>query len=138
VAALRDTCEPEALAAFFDKLRDEYWDHHYTVTSKPSAKRMALIGDSRVTEMMVNVFLPLAVGRDPGRWITFKNLPAALSNQRVELAALRLFGEGSAVAGLLVKSAAMQQGLLQIYEDFCQRDLSDCQQCLFPEQLAKW
>jgi hypothetical protein len=28
--------------------------------------------------------------------------------------------------------------LLQIYEDFCQRDSSDCEQCLFPSQLAKW
>jgi hypothetical protein len=138
VCALRDSCEPEEIATFCGKLRDDYWDHHYTVTSKPSARRMALIGDSRVTEMLVNVFLPLAVVTEPARWITFKNLPAPLSNQRVEIAALRLFGAESPLAAMLMKSAAMQQGLLQIYEDFCQRDASDCQQCLFPTQLAKW
>ena len=138
VSALREACEPEALASFLGKLTDDYWDHHYTVTSKPSAKRMALVGDSRATEMLVNVFLPLAVGSDPLRWITFKNLPATLTNQRVEIAGLRLFGEGSTLAGMLMKSAALQQGLLQIYEDFCQRDMSDCEQCLFPTQLAKW
>lgn len=138
VAALRDACEPDSITTFCEKLRDEYWDHHYTVTSKPSAKRMALIGESRVTEMLVNVFLPLAVITEPSRWITFKNLPAALSNQRVEIAALRLFGPDSGVAAQLMKSAAMQQGLLQIYEDFCQRDASDCRDCLFPTQLAKW
>jgi hypothetical protein len=135
---LRDACEPDAIAEFCAGLRDEYWDHHYTVTSKHSAKRMALIGDSRVTELLVNVFLPLAVGDEPSRWITFKNLPAAQTNQRVEVAALRLFGAESPVAALLLKSAAMQQGLLQIYEDFCQRDATDCQQCPFPTQLAKW
>jgi hypothetical protein len=138
VCALRDACEPDAIAEFCEKLRDEYWDYHYTVTSKASAKRMALIGDSRVTEMLVNVFLPIAVVNDPSRWITFQRLPATLSNQRVEIAALRLFGPDSAVSALLLKSAAAQQGLLQIYEDFCQRDASDCQQCMFPTQLAKW
>jgi len=138
ITALRDACEPDAIATFFEKLTDDYWDHHYTVTSKPSAKRMALVGDTRVTEMLVNVFLPLGVGTDPARWITFKNLPAALSNQRVDVAALRLFGPDSPVAAQLLKSAAMQQGLLQIHEDFCQQDVSDCQRCLFPEQLAKW
>lgn len=138
VSALREDSQPEAISAFCAGLRDEYWDHHYTVTSKPAAKRMALIGETRVTEMLANVFLPLAVAHEPTRWITFQNLPAALVNQRVEIAALRLFGADSAVARMLVKSAAMQQGLLQIYEDFCQRDASDCQRCLFPTQLAKW
>ena len=74
---------------------------------------------------------------DERRWIGFKNLRAALGNRRVEIAALRLFGDSPRKPELL-KSAAMQQGLLQIYEDFCQRDASDCEQCLFPTQLAKW
>jgi hypothetical protein len=28
--------------------------------------------------------------------------------------------------------------LLQIYEDFCMQDNSDCAQCPFPEQMRKW
>jgi hypothetical protein len=28
--------------------------------------------------------------------------------------------------------------LLQIYEDFCMQDNSDCAQCPFPEQMANW
>jgi hypothetical protein len=60
-----------------------------------------------------------------------------LSNRRVETAAQRLFA-GRDIARALLRSAAMQQGLLQIYEDFCQRDASDCARCLFPQQLAKW
>ena len=98
---------------------------------------MALVGDSRVTEMLVNVFFPLAIAADPQRTIGFKNLPATLHNRRVEIAALRLFGE-SPLGTALLKNAAMQQGLLQIYEDFCMRDATDCAACLFPRQLAKW
>ncbi len=31
-----------------------------------------------------------------------------------------------------------QQGLLQIYEDFCLEDDSACANCPFPERLKEW
>jgi hypothetical protein len=40
-------------------------------------------------------------------------------------------------AGKNFALVAHQQGLLQIYEDFCLQDNSDCAQCPFPEQ-EKW
>jgi hypothetical protein len=137
VRALAKRCEPAAIHEFCAQLADDYWDFHYTVSSKPAARRMALIGGSRVTDMLVNVFFPLAIGADESRFVGFKNLPATLSNRRVEVAALRLFGAGE-IARSLLRSAAMQQGLLQVYEDFCLRDASDCARCRFPEQLARW
>jgi hypothetical protein len=137
IRALRDQCEPDAIQEFFAKLTDDYWDFHYTVTSKQTAKRMALVGESRVTEMLANVFFPLAIAQEETRWIGFKNLRASLTNQRVEVAALRLFGAEPRGREFL-KSVALQQGLLQIYEDFCMRDASDCARCLFPRQIAQW
>ena len=137
IRVLADRAEAGAIHEFFAKLKDDYWDFHYTVTSKTAARRMALVGESRVTEMLANVFLPLAIARDETRWTDFKKLRAPLTNQRVEVAALRLFGEGARKKEFL-KSVALQQGLLQIYEDFCLRDASDCARCPFPQQLAKW
>jgi len=137
IRALTDRAEATAIHEFFDKLRDEYWDFHYTVSSKTSPRRMALVGESRVIEMLANVFLPMAIAEDENRWDDFKKLRAPLANQRVEVAALRLFGEGARKKEFL-KSVALQQGLLQIYEDFCLRDASDCARCPFPRQLAQW
>jgi hypothetical protein len=137
IRALADRCEPGEIHDFFAKLSDDYWDFHYTVTSKTAARRMALVGESRVTEMLANVFFPLAVAQDESRWADFKKLRAPLANQRVEVAALRLFGEGLRKTDFL-KSVALQQGLLQIYEDFCLRDATDCARCPFPRQLAGW
>lgn len=137
IRALRDQCEPAAIHEFFAKLTDDYWDFHYTVTSKQTAKSMALVGESRVTEMLANVFFPLAIAQDETRWIGLKNLRASQTNQRVEVAALRLFGDEPRGREFL-KSVALQQGLLQIYEDFCVRDASDCARCLFPRQIAQW
>ena len=87
--------------------------------------------------MLANVFFPLTLAVSPERWDEFSRLAAPLSNARVEIAALRLFGD-SPLARELLKKTAFQQGLLQVYEDFCQRDASDCQRCLFPEQLSNW
>jgi hypothetical protein len=137
VRALRAACISGAIIDFCAELTDPYWDLHYTVTSKPAAKRMALIGKTRVTEMLANVFFPLALATSPERWGEFSQLPATLANSRVEIAALRLFGDNP-LGRELLKKTAFQQGLLQVYEDFCQRDASDCQRCLFPEQLAGW
>jgi hypothetical protein len=73
----------------------------------------------------------------PEKWENYRTLGAELSNRRVEVAAARLFATDPRQADLL-KSAAMQQGLLQVYEDFCMQDESDCAACLFPRQVAGW
>src|SRR5204862_5449155 len=133
IRGLRAAYEPKAIGEFCAELSDPYWDYHFTVISKETARPMALIGETRVTDMLANVFFPLAIGTQPERWSCFRELRAPLSNQRVEIAALRLFGE-TPIAASLLKNVAMQQGLLQIYEDFCQRDATDCERCAFPAQ----
>ena len=134
VAAVCDTAKIRKLLA---GLEDEYWEHHYTVRSDASARPMALVGKDRVTAMLANVFFPWAILERPEKWEEYRALNADLSNRRVEVAAMRLFANDARQADLL-KSAAMQQGLLQVYEDFCMQDESDCAACPFPRQLGQW
>lgn len=133
----RKVNEPAEAAALFEQLRDPFWERHFTLTSRSSRTRMALIGGSRVTEILANVIYPLAVGTEEKHWAAYQKLPAALTNSRVKIAAIRLFADSPHKKELL-KSAALQQGLLQLYEDFCMHDASDCARCRFPEQLANW
>ena len=137
IRALAKRCDPAAIHTFFAQLADEYWDTHYTVSSKAAARPMALVGESRVTEMLANVFFPLALGSGKSHWTAYQKLPTALTNRRVEVAIQRLFGPGPRGRSF-ARHAALQQGLLQVYEDFCMRDASDCERCRFPQQLAKW
>jgi len=137
VRAAAEECEPANVRKLLGGLRDEYWEHHYTVRSGASGSAMALIGASRVTEMLANVFYPWAILERPEKWEGYRALGAELSNRRVKVAAARLFATDGRQAELL-KSAAMQQGLLQVYEDFCMQDESDCAACLFPRQVAQW
>ena len=126
-----------ALRKLLTGLRDEYWERHYTVRSAESKSPMALIGGSRVTEMLANVFYPWVILDQPEKWEGYRDLRSDLSSRRVEIAAARLL-PGDPRAKELIARTAMQQGLLQIYEDFCMRDQSDCAACKFPRQLAQW
>ena len=130
-------CDTAKIHKLLGGLRDEYWERHYTVRSAASKSAMALVGASRVTEMLANVFYPWAILERPEKWEQYRTLAAELSNRRVEVAAARLFATDARQAELL-KSAAMQQGLLQVYEDFCMQDATDCAACLFPRQMAQW
>jgi hypothetical protein len=130
---------------FFSNLDHPFWNFHYTLTSEPSQKKMALIGESRLADILANVLFPFWLTHDPdpssplgtSLWMQYAKLSAQLSNRRLETAATRLFGNDPRRPQFL-KSVAHQQGLLQIYEDFCMQDNSDCAQCPFPEQMAKW
>jgi len=130
---------------FFQGLEHPFWNFHYTLTAAASPKKMGLIGQSRVADVLANVLFPFWVAHDAeaatptstSLWAEYAKLSAQLSNRRLETAATRLFGNDSRRKEFL-KTVAHQQGLLQIYEDFCMQDNSDCAQCPFPEQMAKW
>lgn len=126
-----------AVSDFFTALEHPFWNFHYTLTAEPAAKQMALIGESRVADILANVLFPFWCVDDPTVWPEYKKLPAQLSNRRVETAATRLFGD-DARRREFTKRVVHQQALLQIYEDFCLQDNSDCAQCPFPEQMRKW
>ena len=130
---------------FFQALEHPFWNFHYTLTAAASPKKMALIGESRVADILANVLFPFWAthDREPSTppntrfWSEYAKLPAQLSNRRLETAATRLFGNDPRRKQFL-RTITHQQGLLQIYEDFCMQDNSDCAQCPFPEQMAKW
>jgi len=122
---------------FFLGLRHPFWNFRYTLASESAATEMALVGESRVAEILANVILPFFLAEGCNVWAAYEILPARLSNRRIETGAARLFGSDPRRA-LFTKTIAHQQALLQIYEDFCLQDNSDCAQCPFPEQMLKW
>jgi len=126
-----------AIRNFFNQLAHPYWDHHYTLTSKRLEGRMALVGPTRVTDLLLNVFFPRAVVAAPALWTAYRELPAADSNQRVKLAAARLLGGSSAIVREIGKRAMLQQGLIQLYEDFCLACDADCARCALPDRLDR-
>ncbi|MFL6514703.1 MAG: DUF2851 family protein [Chthoniobacterales bacterium] len=126
-----------AARKYLKELSHPFWDTHYTITADPMPKRIALLGESRIGELLANVLYPFWTCLGAEVWPEYSKLTATLSNRRLETGATRLFGDDPRRDDLL-RTVANQQGLLQIYEDFCLRDNSDCARCPFPEQMQKW
>ncbi len=128
------------LARALGALSHPYWDRHYSLASRAAGRPVALVGAARVAEILANVAFPwfsLRPELAQAAWSFYAGLPATLENEKSRRAASRLLGRRPDAAALQ-KKLFHQQALLQIYDDFCLKDQSDCQECLFPEQLAKW
>ncbi len=119
-------------------LEHPFWQNHYTLTSGLSAKAISLLGTARVRDFVGNVLFPYFCVRDPELWESYRRLGGSTSNQKIRRAVLRLFGPDEESGKPWIKTFAAQQGLLQIYEDFCLEDASGCANCPFPEQLSQW
>jgi hypothetical protein len=129
---------PTEFARILTALNDPFWNEHYTLTSKRTAKPIRLFGKERAREFLINILHPLRLDDDPQKhWPAYATLSGGTPPERVQRAAYRLFGDRPEKSDFL-KKGWHQQALLQIYQDFCLQDHSDCAQCPFPEQLRQW
>jgi hypothetical protein len=127
----------KAVERFLETLDHPFWRFRYTLTADPASKPMAMIGQSRSAEILANVIFPFWRTEDHDVWPEYAKLSARLTNRRIETATTRLFGDDPRRREF-IRTIAHQQALLQIYEDFCLQDNSDCEHCPFPEQMKNW
>ena len=135
---------PERLAAVLQPRADHFWSRHLTLNSAVSTRPRALLGAARVTDLAVNVILPwfaARAGQGGNRELVaaleaaYLRWPAGEDNAVLRLARERLLGGASARA---FRTAAMQQGLLQVVRDFCDASNAICEGCRFPELVGAW
>ena len=130
---------PQSLLACLQPPRDDYWSHHWGFQSPRLPKPQPLLGESRATDLAINVILPwFWVRARAGKNQRLMRLaedryfdwPPAQDNSLLRLARQRLLGRQSARA---LKTAAAQQGLMQIVRDFCDHSDAVCAECKFPD-----
>jgi Protein of unknown function (DUF2851) len=126
----------EDLAEWIGGLSHPFWDHHFTLTSRPTVQPFHLLGQTRVNEILANVIHPMLVATNQSDWESYKKIRAELSNRHLTIVCRRLFGETDRAREHL-RFLYQQQGLLQIFEDFCLADSTNCASCRFPEMIAK-
>jgi hypothetical protein len=123
--------------------RDDYWSWHWTFRSARMSRPQPLLGSQRATDLAVNVILPwfwmrAATGKSEAIQQSIEHRyfvwPRAEDNAVLRLARERLFGGKDC---RFVKTAAHQQGLLQIVRDFCDRSNALCDRCRFPELVRQ-
>ena len=140
---LKDSTADQSLAgSLLQQLQvdpDPFWSWHWSLSSPRLAQPQPLLGEKRLTDLAMNVVLPwfwmrTAAGQNADLQCRVEQRyfawPRGEDNAVLRLARQRLFGGASPP---LPRTAAMQQGVLQIVRDFCDHANAVCDQCGFPE-----
>lgn len=134
-----DASQAASLLECLQPEQDPYWSWHWNFASPRLRQPQPLLGEARATDLAVNIILPwfwararagqneaLAAAAE-ARYLAW---PAAQDNSLLRLARNRLLG---GPRNLRPKTAAIQQGLLQVIHDFCDQSDALCQDCAFPD-----
>ncbi len=148
-------------------VRDNFWLTHLRLGGKLQGKPSALLGEERATEILFNVVLPAAQCIPDENTIGAQSLaPESSPEKRAQATAPlhlqdrirkifaaiprqpshsierymmpRLFEGRSEKSSALLPAARHQQGLIQIFQDFCLNNTTNCQDCKLPELLNSW
>jgi len=131
----------------FEALRPEaggFWRRHYTLSARPLPDPIPILGTGRLNDLAVNVILPWLWARahsvDDASTLrilerVYQNWSPGDDNATLKLARARLFGSDDLP---FRKTAAMQQGLLQIVRDFCLHSDATCRHCELPKCLSQF
>jgi hypothetical protein len=123
---------------------DDFWSWHCTFRSVRMKKAQPLLGSTRGTDLAINVVIPwlwirAVEGKNEAvqqkiekRYFAW---PPAEDNSLLRLARQRLLGNAPR---RILRSAAAQQGLIQIVRDFCERSNALCEHCQFPTLVKEW
>jgi hypothetical protein len=138
-----DRSLPRSLLDLLQVQHDDFWSWHWTLCSPRCRNAMPLLGPQRSTDLAINVILPwLWIRAVAGKNESLQRIaehryfvwPRAEDNSVLRLARQRLFGNDKKP---FFKTAAAQQGLLQIVRDFCDHSNARCDDCQFPQLVRQ-
>lgn len=111
----------------------DYWSRRLGFSGKLQNSDIAIVGSDRVAAIESNVILPfLAANRIPVKNL-LNHIPAEHDNSLIRQTAFALLGRDQNPA--LYRTGLRQQGLIQIFHDFCLNNRSACRDCLLPKAL---
>ncbi|OGV43571.1 MAG: hypothetical protein A2X46_08015 [Lentisphaerae bacterium GWF2_57_35] len=110
-----------------------YWERRWALSGKPTPEPVALLGPSRITAIHLNVILPFAAAAGLPMRELLRQIPTEPANLVIKQTAWNLFGPDQAES--LYRQGLRQQGLTQIFYDFCMNDRSRCEECFLPQML---
>lgn len=128
----------ENTESVFLELYDEFWSYYYTFGGKRLKKKGRLIGNERASVILINIIIPVLLTYARKRedrqleeklFKAFKQYSKLSPNNITRFMGYRILGNNSQKVNV-VNSARRQQGLLQIFKDFCESDDVACEECV--------
>jgi hypothetical protein len=121
------------LGKLFDMDPGSYWRRRWSLSGKITDEPVALLGSSRTNSILLNVILPFTAAIGFSTKSNLDEMPAEPTNLVIKQTAWNLFGPDQTES--LYRQGLHQQGLIQIFYDFCMNDRSRCEACPLPKLL---
>jgi len=112
----------------------DYWRHRLSFGGKVQSSETRLIGPGRLSAIVSNVIIPCLAATGVRVTPLLDQLPPEQDNALTRQTAFALFGRDHNPA--LYRSGLRQQGLLQIFHDFCLNNRTACRDCALPPALT--
>lgn len=131
---------------FFCVAADDYWANHYTPDGKTLPQRQQLVGSARSREIIINIGLPIGLifaragkfkGLETGLNTLFQTPKNASDHKLLRFMKHYIFGNREEMLHVL-RSEKQNQGLMQVYQDFCTQNQNNCQHCPFPDVITRY
>lgn len=121
-----------------------FWATRSTFDSKPFTKEYALIGKERADAIILNVVIPLVWLYSQSERNTalqesvlgfYRAYPKLMDNYYTRFMKQRIFKSDPKLYSGAVNTASTQQGLIEIFTDFCKKGYEGCEHCGLLEWL---
>ena len=115
---------------------DTFWAWHSGLSGSRLTSPCSLVGKGRASAIITNVIVPwqASIRTSPMDRSWIENLPPEDDNRHIRHTAHALFGHDHNPA--LYRTGLRQQGLLQIFHDFCLDSRNGCAGCELARHLA--
>ena len=124
----------EAEALFQSSGATGYWKNRLTFSAAPQKKETALIGRQRIGAILSNAVIPHLAATGVDTTPLLSQVPPEHDNNILRQTAFALFGRDHNPA--LYRDGLQQQGLLQIFHDFCLNNKTGCSGCRLTSALT--
>jgi hypothetical protein len=133
----REAAVRGALTGFFTGIEHPYWSRRHTFGGRRLAAPLSLVGAERAAAILIDVLIPLMLAHARARQddelagllhALWRSLPCQEPNSVVRRMCRTLFPSGGK-SFPTIDSARRQQGLHQLYKDFCHSP-EGCRSCV--------
>lgn len=127
----------QGIQSLFLDTHDPYWSYRYVPGGKKFAKPQKLLGKERVSAIFINVIIPLLlvyarkhhnINLEKTLHLIYRNYTPLSETSVTRFMNNRIGGE-SGMPKKMVNSVRRQQGLYQLFKDFCENDNLSCNKC---------
>ena len=135
----------EDIQSIFLNVQDAYWSYHYTLGGKRLKNPLKLLGVERTSTIFINVIIPIFlvyakkhndIKLEKTLHLVYRNHYPLTATSVTKFMGSRIFGQEKA-SKKIVNSVRRQQGLYQIYKDFCENDNMSCNKCALYLSMVK-